>query len=225
MNRETWLNQLAQKLAPRFEELGYTLPPFRVSVGFTSGGMNSRANGECWNKSTSADAHYTIFISPGEGSTVQIAAILNHELIHAAVGLDQGHKGNFAKVMQATGMGRPFTSSVPAPGFVEWVEPFIKELGDIPHCPLSWRQEGGGKQRRVKRDAGGVVELPQAEDETEDAPAAGDESSRPKKQTTRLLKAECGQCGYTVRLTKRWLDVGPPGCPTHGAMDMPDDTE
>lgn len=222
MNRETWLNQMAQKLAPRFEELGYPMPKFRVSVGFTSGGMNSRANGECWNKSTSADEHYSIFISPGEGSTVQIAAILNHELIHAAVGLDQGHKGNFAKVMQATGMGRPFTSSVPAAGFVEWVQPFIDELGEIPHCPLTWRQEGG-RERRVKRDAGGVVDLPQADEESGEAPEAGDESSRPKKQTTRLLKVECGQCGYTVRLTRKWLDVGPPGCPEHGAMDMPDD--
>lgn len=222
MNRETWLNQLAQKLAPRFEELGYPLPPFRVSVGFTSGGMNSRANGECWNKSTSADEHYSIFISPGEGSTVQIAAILNHELIHAAVGLEEGHKGNFAKVMQVTGMGRPFTSSVPAPGFVEWVTPFIEELGEIPHFPLTWRQEGG-RARRVKRDAGGVVELPQDEGEDDDATEAGDESSRPKKQTTRLLKVECGQCGYTVRLTRKWLDVGPPGCPEHGPMDPPDD--
>lgn len=221
MNRETWLNLLAQKLAPRFEELGHPLPPFRVSVGFTSGGMNSRANGECWNKSTSADNHYTIFISPGEGSTIQIAAILNHELIHAAVGLDQGHKGNFAKVMQATGMGRPFTSSVPAPGFVEWVEPFIKELGDIPHCPLTWRIEGT-KERQVKRDAGGVVERQQVEEGAEEAPASGDESSRPKKQTTRMKKAECGLCGYTVRLSAKWLEVGPPGCPQHGPMDTED---
>lgn len=221
MNRETWLNQLAQKLAPRFEELGHPLPPFRVSVGFTSGGMNSRANGECWNKSTSADNHYTIFISPGEGSTIQIAAILNHELIHAAVGLEQGHKGNFAKVMQATGMGRPFTSSVPAAGFVEWVEPFVKELGDIPHCPLTWRIEGT-KERGVKRDAGGVVERQQVEEGAEEAPASGDESSRPKKQTTRMKKAECGLCGYTVRLSAKWLEVGPPGCPQHGPMDTED---
>lgn len=42
----------------------------------------------------------------------------------------------------------------------------------------------------------------------------------PKKQGTRLLKAECCVCGYTVRVTKKWADVGPPHCPHHGAMDM-----
>ena len=40
-----------------------------------------------------------------------------------------------------------------------------------------------------------------------------------KKQTTRLLKAECETCGYVVRVTNKWVvDVGPPHCPDHGAM-------
>ena len=35
-----------------------------------------------------------------------------------------------------------------------------------------------------------------------------------KKQTTRLLKVECGDCGYTARVTAKWLDsVGAPICP------------
>jgi hypothetical protein len=44
-----------------------------------------------------------------------------------------------------------------------------------------------------------------------------------KKQTTRLLKAECPMCQYTVRITRKWLDdVGPPHCPNHGPMDVDD---
>ena len=36
----------------------------------------------------------------------------------------------------------------------------------------------------------------------------------PKKQGTRMLKCVCGECGYTVRTTSKWLDVaGPPLCP------------
>lgn len=42
----------------------------------------------------------------------------------------------------------------------------------------------------------------------------------PKKQGTRLLKAECGQCGYTVRVTKKWADIGSPHCPHHGEMEL-----
>jgi len=35
-----------------------------------------------------------------------------------------------------------------------------------------------------------------------------------KKQTTRLLKCECEECGYTVRITRKWLEsVGAPLCP------------
>jgi hypothetical protein len=42
----------------------------------------------------------------------------------------------------------------------------------------------------------------------------------PKKQGTRLLKAQC-RCGYTVRVTAKWVDeVGPPWCPAHGAMTI-----
>ena len=34
-----------------------------------------------------------------------------------------------------------------------------------------------------------------------------------KKQATRMLKAKCPCCGYTIRLTKRWADIGLPVCP------------
>lgn len=42
-----------------------------------------------------------------------------------------------------------------------------------------------------------------------------------KKQTTRLLKAVCEDCGYTVRVTRKWVeDAGAPHCPGHGAMSV-----
>lgn len=50
---------------------------------------------------------------------------------------------------------------------------------------------------------------------------------RPKKQGTRLLKASCS-CGYTVRVTSKWVDeVGPPHCPKHGSMtvELPDNDD
>jgi hypothetical protein len=34
-----------------------------------------------------------------------------------------------------------------------------------------------------------------------------------KVQTTRMLKAVCPSCGYTVRLTQKWADLGLPSCP------------
>jgi len=42
-----------------------------------------------------------------------------------------------------------------------------------------------------------------------------------KKQTTRMVKCECGDCGYVVRTTRKWLtDVGAPHCPNHGEMGI-----
>ncbi len=34
----------------------------------------------------------------------------------------------------------------------------------------------------------------------------------PKKQSTRMLKLECPQCGYVIRTTQKWLDLGTPVC-------------
>lgn len=34
-----------------------------------------------------------------------------------------------------------------------------------------------------------------------------------KKQTTRMLKCECETCGYTARVSKKWIDLGAPWCP------------
>lgn len=34
-----------------------------------------------------------------------------------------------------------------------------------------------------------------------------------KKQTTRMLKVVCPEDGYTVRTTRKWLEVGTPTCP------------
>lgn len=39
---------------------------------------------------------------------------------------------------------------------------------------------------------------------------------RAGKQTTRLLKVQCPECGYVARVTRKWLDeVGAPLCPVH----------
>jgi hypothetical protein len=217
MNRETWLNQLANKMAPRFEELGFPLPKFRVSIGFTSVGANGGANGQCWSDACTDDKHYTIFISPSEATSMDIAAILNHELIHAAVGLKEGHKGKFAAMMKDTGMARPFTHSIAGEGFKAWVQPFIDELGAIPHAQLKVR--GTGKEKLFKKEGGGM----DAADQGDGEPV----NNLPKKQTTRLLKCTCRDesCGYTVRITRKWIDeLGAPICPApgHGQMRTDD---
>lgn len=39
-----------------------------------------------------------------------------------------------------------------------------------------------------------------------------------KKDRTRLLKVVCDDCGYTIRVTRKWLEVGLPVCPCGQTM-------
>lgn len=38
-------------------------------------------------------------------------------------------------------------------------------------------------------------------------------SDRGPKQTTRLIKVVCPDCGYTIRVTQKWIDEGFTSCP------------
>ena len=63
-----------------------------------------------------------------------------------------------------------------------------------------------------------------------DYPHATLSSNGVRKQSTRLLKCECVKCGYTVRLSKKWIQVALPRCPDqdcdHYDYDMsPQDTD
>lgn len=204
--RETWLNKLASLMAPRFEDLERPLPPFRVSIGFTSAGKGSRAQGEAWNRQMSADKHFEIFIVPDIDDFEKLAAILCHELIHTAVGFHHQHKGDFAVMMAKMGMLRPYTDSIPGDGFKAWVAPMLDQLGPIPHAPLMFR---GGHRPSAE---GAIEGDGQAEE--------GGSSNQKKKQSTRMLKACCETCGYTVRLSKKWaLELGAE-CPAHGPMKI-----
>jgi hypothetical protein len=49
-----------------------------------------------------------------------------------------------------------------------------------------------------------------------DYPHATLDCSSAKKQTTRMIKCVCHECGYTVRVARKWLAIGgEPICPTH----------
>lgn len=222
MNREAWLNAIAARMAPRYAELGHPLPPFRISIGFTSGGMNSNANAECWSNVASADKHFEILIRPDVDDPMYAAALTAHELTHAAVGLREGHKGKFVEVMKALGLTKPFTSTVPTEAFNAWVKPFVDEVGAFPHARLNWRPQGLGigLDLGAAKPAGRTKVAKGIRDGLEVAELEEIITSAKKKQTTRLKKAECGLCGYTVRVTQKWLEVGPPHCPKHGAMEL-----
>lgn len=106
MNREDWLIAAAQGMAPWFDNLGKPLPRVRIAIGFTSHGARGRRIGECWSDRASGDGTHEILIKPTLDDAGEVAAILAHELAHAAVGVEHGHKKPFAKVAKAIGLER-----------------------------------------------------------------------------------------------------------------------
>jgi hypothetical protein len=50
---------------------------------------------------------------------------------------------------------------------------------------------------------------------------ASSHSSRRRKRYSALIKCTCGNCGYTVHTTRKWLELaGAPVCPRHGQMEV-----
>jgi hypothetical protein len=195
MNRENWLSTLADMMAPAFATNGYELPKIRMAIGFPSTGRKGKRIGECWSGSASEDGTFEIMIRPDRHEPMDVAAILAHEIAHAAVGIPAGHGPKFRKCVKAIGLTGPMRSTTAGPEFVAWMEPVLRQLGPLPHARLG----------------------------------LGD-SSGPKKQSTRMLKAvcQCDGCGYTVRLTKKWAEIGAPICPVHGepmTVEMPEEEE
>lgn len=41
-----------------------------------------------------------------------------------------------------------------------------------------------------------------------------------KKQTTRMCKLECAECGYVVRTTRKWIETGVPVCCCGGEFEV-----
>jgi hypothetical protein len=138
--REAWLLALAVEFMREIEDrCGLTFPPVRVTCGFPSKGgemgRSTRVRGQCWSAEASEDRHAEIFISPVEAEAETVAAILAHELVHAALP-DAGHGKTFSKAMKALGHVKPFTTATPTDDFWEWVRPLLADAGPYPHAML-----------------------------------------------------------------------------------------
>jgi hypothetical protein len=192
--REGWLRAAASELRQDFERVDYPLPDnIRFSIGFPSTGRWGNRVGECWHSSTSDDGNFEIFIRADIADPVEVLGVLVHELVHAALPIGAGHGKLYRIAALKIGLQGKMRSAHPGQLLSMRLTDLAATLGLLPHARLNVTRG---------RDNRGPVD-------------------RPKKQGTRLLKAECpvAGCGYTVRVTSKWLvDLGPPGCPLHGPM-------
>ena len=179
--REAWLCRAAELLKSVCEP-HFTYPErLRISCGWPSKSAlaaRKRRIGECWATTASKDRSAEIFISPCLDDPQLVVGVLLHELIHAGVGVECGHKGPFKRAALAIGMEGKMTETLPGPALRQRIAYLIEDLGPYPHACLDGMERAG-----------------------------------PKKQGTRMMKVECPSCGYTVRTTAKWLEIGTPTCP------------
>jgi hypothetical protein len=153
----------------------------RPACGFPLGSKRSKAIGQCWADTASADSTVEILIAPTLANPVEVFEVLVHELCHATAGA-MNHGVNFQRVassmgLEACGTGKETWKSTKGDAsFLPAYQAMIDGLGAYPHAALSF-------------------------------------ADAKKTQGTRMLKACCPSCGYTVRLTQKWADQGLPTCP------------
>ena len=186
VTRENYLKSATAIMAPWFDAQGHPLPSVRVSVGIPAGGKGGKLKriGECWSPLASADKTTEVFICPSQSNAVDVLAILVHELVHAAVGLEHGHKGAFKRVAIALGLEGKMTSTKAGAALTDRLNAIVTKLGAYPHAALNTALSGR------------------------------------KKQSTRMIKLTCDDCGWTCRTAQKNVDAGLPICHCGGSINV-----
>jgi hypothetical protein len=201
--REAWLLAAVEQMKPLFTKNGYTVPAVRVTCGWPSRSALSakkRRIGECWDSAASTDGLHQIFISPCLGD--------NEDVGGSGPGGVQGtlatlvHEVVHAVVGIKNKHNKVFRKCAESVGLegkmtATTASPFLMAEFAV------WLTSLG--------------EYPHAKLDMLKSPV--------KKQGTRLHKCECAECGYTVRVTQKWIDVGLPLCPQHGELQLDKQTD
>jgi hypothetical protein len=143
ITREQWLVQAVEIITPLFKEQGHKVPKVRASCGWPSSrGLSSKkpAIGECWSSKCSSDGVHEIFISPrlsDADSQGGVLATLVHEVVHAAVGLENKHNKVFRKCAIAVGLEGKMTATTAGEALMVRIKEWSSALGDYPHAKIN----------------------------------------------------------------------------------------
>jgi len=201
--REDWLLDAFAAFRGWLKDVGMELPEqIHLSVGFGYGAKRESALilGQTFATFKSADGVNHVFISPALDQIHEVLATLLHEAIHVGNDCRDGHKGEYARVARELGFTGTLLGIDTTTELRDRLEILGFELGIFPHSKLEVLAPApllvgpDGKEIKTRGTSG------------------------PPRQGTRLIKATCGECGYTIRITRKWLDVGNPTCPCGGEI-------
>jgi len=83
---------------------------------------------------------------------MRIAGVLAHEMVHAAVGVQHGHKGPFRSLALAIGLTGKMTATEESEAFKQRLAPILAEHGDYPHAKLDASNRKKQTTRLIKTE-------------------------------------------------------------------------
>jgi hypothetical protein len=161
-NRETYLGNAITELRPLFILHGFPIPKLvKVTCGWPSksaGRSSKRRIGECWDKTASADKKtINIIISMVIDSPLEALDVLAHELVHAAVGNECGHRGPFKTLARAIGLEGKLTATTAGPELEKHLKGIVKTLGKYPHSKIDFDARKKQTTRMIKVECQNIV--------------------------------------------------------------------
>jgi len=189
--REAWLvAALWQFIDAHFIEAGYEVPAnIRCTCGFPAKHALARKHqrvGECWAPTASMDNTIEISVSPVLSKPMRVLDVLIHEVVHAVVGLEHGHRAPFSQCAKKVGLLAPWVGTSASDDLKITMAGWIKALGPYPHAALVTKYA-------IDPDTG----------KPDLTKPLKDRSSNPP-QSTRMLKFQCDACGCIIRTTRKW---------------------
>lgn len=150
--REQWLGSALIMIRDHLRILADVAVPMttRVSCGLAGGRIGAKRIGECWNIASSADGSTEIFISPVLSDVTGrqgVLATLVHEAIHAAVGVEHGHKKPFKTAAIAAGLEGKMTATQAGAALMVTLTGWAEALGAYPHASMN----GSGRKKQSTR--------------------------------------------------------------------------
>lgn len=187
-NREEWLLIAIEHLRPLFQGQGHKIPNVKVSCSWPSSGALGRVR-------RNTGEYWAPEVTKDGIPQVFISPLLDEVSTEQGVLAVLTHELCHVVLGPEAKHGKKFCN-------------LMERLGMMPKFTES--HAGDSLQSKFEQIEQSLGNYPHG--------AICPKEKIQKKQSTRLLKSECEHCGYTVRVTQKWLDVGPPHCPMHGAM-------
>ena len=155
LTREEYLVECSKLLSPLFIDKGYEVPNnIRFTCGLPSRGAfgkNKRTIGQCWDSSVSSDNTIEIMISPTIDNTLEVIGVLLHEMVHAVVGNEHGHKKPFKDCATAVGLTGKMTATTNTVELNDFINnSIIGSIGDYPHAKIDYSQQKKQGTRMIK---------------------------------------------------------------------------